>query len=238
MLDSDPSRSSLLADQAGEDLPSGPGHDIVAAVEEMVTHPAYPCLGARSVFRRNAATLLVLEDMHSAESLAHLSGALTAFERSSDPTGPFVSLVAAFRAPAIRSEQDFEGHLWAVLQHLHDFDDRPWAAGVADDPARAHFAFSHGGVPFFIVGLHPKASRIARRTSVPVLVFNLHEQFERLRSEGSYDRMRDKIRQRDQALQGSINPMVDDHGRSSEARQYSGRKVDDGWHAPFEARDE
>ena len=114
-----------------------------------------------------------------------------------------------------------------MLQHLHDSDDQPWADGVADDPARAHFAFSHGGVPFFIVGLHPKASRIARRTPVPVLVFNLHEQFERLRAEGGYERMRDKIRQRDQSLQGSLNPMVDDHGSSSEARQYAGRKVGD-----------
>jgi len=227
--------SSLLDDQAHEDLPTAPGADIVAAVEEMVAHPAYPCLGARSVFRRDAATLLVLTDMGSPESLAHLSEALRAFERSSDPIGPFVSLVAAFRQPAIASEQEFESRLWAVLQHLHDSDDQPWAAGVAEDPDRAHFAFSHGGVPFFIVGLHPKASRIARRTPIPVLVFNLHDQFERLRSDGGYARMRDKIRERDHALQGSVNPMVDDHGRSSEARQYSGRKLDDGWQAPFEA---
>jgi FPC/CPF motif-containing protein YcgG len=238
VLEVDQSLSVLLAGQAADDLPKAPGADIVAAIEEMVAHPAYPCLGARSVFRRGAATLVVLDDMGSAESLEHLSEALTAFERSSDPAGPFVSLVAAFRQPMIDSERDFESRLWAVLQHLHDADDSPWAAGVADDPARAHFAFSHGGVPYFIVGLHPKASRIARRTPVPVLVFNLHEQFELLRTEGSYERMRDKIGQRDRALQGSLNPMVDDHGRSSEARQYSGRQVGDAWQAPFEAHDD
>ena len=238
MVDVDQSLSSLLADQAGDNLSRAPGADIVAAVEEMVAHPDYPCLGARSVFRRGAATLVLLDDMSNAESLTQLSEALTGFERASDPEGPFVSLVAAFRHPVIASEQDFENRLWSVLQHLHDSDDQPWADGVADDPARAHFAFSHGGVPFFIVGLHPKASRIARRTPVPVLVFNLHEQFERLRAEGGYERMRDKIRQRDQSLQGSLNPMVDDHGSSSEARQYAGRKVGDTWQPPFEPRDD
>jgi FPC/CPF motif-containing protein YcgG len=238
MLEVEPSLPSVLAGQADKGLERGPGAEIVGAVEEMVAHPAYPCLGARSVFRRGAATLVVLDDMETSDSLARLSQALTAFERESDPTGPFVSLVAAFRGPSITSERHFETRLWGVLQQLHDFDDQPWAAGVADDPTRAHFAFSHGGVPFFIVGLHPEASRIARRTPVPVLVFNLHEQFERLRSEGSYERMRDKIRERDQALQGSLNPMVDDHGRSSEARQYSGRKVDGRWQAPFEAHDD
>jgi FPC/CPF motif-containing protein YcgG len=45
--------------------------------------------------------------------------------------------------------------------------------------------------------------------------------------------MRDVIRDRDEHLQGNINPMVSDHGYGSEARQYSGRAVDDSWHAPF-----
>jgi FPC/CPF motif-containing protein YcgG len=47
--------------------------------------------------------------------------------------------------------------------------------------------------------------------------------------------MRDRIRTRDEALQGSINPMVTDHGLASEARQYAGRAVGEGWHAPFRA---
>ena len=38
------------------------------------------------------------------------------------------------------------------------------------------------------------------------------------------------------ALQGEINPMVDDHGQSSEARQYSGREVEEDWQAPFVTR--
>jgi hypothetical protein len=81
--------------------------------------------------------------------------------------------------------------------------------------------------------MHPLASRLARRSPLPVLVFNPHAQFERLRVSGGYDRVRDVVRRRDAKLQGTINPMVADHGQGSEARQYSGRVVDAGWRAPL-----
>jgi uncharacterized protein YcgI (DUF1989 family) len=46
------------------------------------------------------------------------------------------------------------------------------------------------------------------------------------------------IRSRDLELQGSLNPMVADHGAASEARQYSGRAVSDSWLAPLEVVDD
>jgi uncharacterized protein len=45
--------------------------------------------------------------------------------------------------------------------------------------------------------------------------------------------MRRAIRARDVALQGDINPNLADMGERSEARQYSGRAVDDAWRCPF-----
>ena len=41
------------------------------------------------------------------------------------------------------------------------------------------------------------------------------------------------ILERDRTLAGDINPMLARHGESSEARQYSGRAVDDDWTCPF-----
>ena len=38
---------------------------------------------------------------------------------------------------------------------------------------------------------------------------------------------------RDEALTGSRNPMLARHGEASEARQYSGRAVDEDWRCPF-----
>lgn len=68
---------------------------------------------------------------------------------------------------------------------------------------------------------------------MPCLVFNFHDQFECLRESGKYDGMQKVIRQRDMVLQGSINPVLDQFGLQSEARQYSGKPVDESWRCPF-----
>ena len=227
----------VLLERAAEDLSDAPRRDIVDAIEEMVAHPEYPCLGARSVFRRSAVTMVVLDaldDTSPGGALDQLVQLLTRYVSDVDLDGDLVSFVACFRGPVPVEEKEFEALLWGALQHLHDRDAEPWANGVAADPENPHFAFSVAGTAFFVVGLHPAASRVARRAPVPTLVFNLHEQFERLRADGHYQRMRDTIRRRDAELQGSLNPMVSDHGETSEARQYAGRAVPPGWTPPFE----
>jgi hypothetical protein len=200
-----------------------------------VLGPDYPCVGARSVFRRERATVVLHDDLADPATAAVLLDQLRAFATSVDPDGGFASFVAGFRGPRILDERHFEELLWALLQRLHDEDDLPWAPEVSDDPQDPHFAFSVAGTAYFIVGLHPEASRDARRMPLPVLVFNLHEQFEALRDGGGFERMRDTIRRRDEELQGSINPMVRDYGEASEARQYSGRVLEADWVAPFDA---
>lgn len=203
-------------------------------LSERILGPEYPCLGARSVFKRERATLVLHDDLEAPETARALLEQLREYAATVDPEEGFVSFVAGFRGPEVRDEKHFEEMLWGLLQRLHDVDEQPWAPEVSADPNDPHFAFSIAGTPFFIVGLHPKASREARRMPLPVLVFNLHEQFESLREEGGFERMRDTIRRRDEELQGSINPMVSDHGETSEARQYSGRRLEKAWEAPFE----
>jgi hypothetical protein len=131
-----------------------------------------------------------------------------------------------------RSEEEFEDAVWSTLRRLAAEDADPWAEKVSDDPGDPRFAFSFAGTPFFVVGMHPRASRRARRTPSPTLVFNAHPQFDALRATGTFERMRDTIRRRDLRWQGSVNPMMADHGEVSEARQYSGRAVPDGWLPP------
>lgn len=222
-----------LATVYARDLARGAEEAIVDVIAEMVAHPEYPCLGARSVFRRDAATVRVFEALDSPRTLEALSTHLEQFAADQADSADFRSFVAVFRGPRIADEADFEALLWAALQHLHEDDPHLWATGVSPDPQAAHFSFSHRGTAFFIVGLHPRASRIARRAPLPTLVFNLHAQFERLRDEGGFDRMRDAIRVRDARVQGEPNPMAVDHGAVSEARQYSGRAVEDDWAPPF-----
>lgn len=151
----------------------------------------------------------------------------------------FQSFAVVFEGPEHIGEEVFEASLWARAQSLSDKDSwlgQPYDATVADDPDNPHFSLSFGGEAFFVVGLHPGASRPARRFTSPVMVFNLHAQFERLRAEGRYEKLRASILQRDEALAGSVNPMLARHGESSEARQYSGRQVGADWRCPFTPR--
>ena len=204
-----------------------------SVISAMVGQDDYPCLGAKSVFRRDAVTVRAYDTLGTAPTASLLLSDLTAFATDGIPARGFASFLAAFRTPVITQEAQFERLLWRQLDLLAAADPVPWNHEVSADPADPHFAFSIAGTAFFVVGMHPAASRLARRTDFPVLVFNPHQQFEELRRAGRYDRMRDTIRRRDRAWQGSVNPMVTDHGVESEARQYAGRCVPAQWRAPF-----
>ena len=104
------------------------------------------------------------------------------------------------------------------------------------DTGHADFSFSFAGAAFFVVGLHAASSRTTRRFAWPTLVFNPHQQFDHLRETGRYRRFQEVIRTAERSLQGDINPMLSDFGRTSEASQYSGRQVDDEWRCPFRAK--
>ena len=209
---------------------------VFGLLASIVDQPAYPCLGAHSVFRRERATIGMFGELGTRASAAALLEHLAEFSAVTGQRAGLASFVAGFEGPVIASETHFEALLWQQLQLIHDADGEGWNAEVSDDPADKRFAFSAADAAFFVVGLHPSASRLARRFPIPVLVFNPHAQFEELRQAGRYTRMRDAIRIRDERFQGCCNPMVSDHGVSSEARQYSGRAVSEAWIAPFQAR--
>lgn len=208
-----------------------------------VEHEAFPCVGAKASLSQGNLRILEFGRLGASTNDAPLLDSLAAFARMVDGIDDgdieVHSLVAVFSGPRDTDETRFETLLWAQLQRLHDLDaarGTPWAADVSPWPSSKHFSMSLAGHPFFVVGLHPGASRIARRFAQPVLVFNSHRQFDRLRREGRFTRMKRAIRKRERALQGSINPNLADHGHASEALQYSGRAVEAGWRCPFRYR--
>jgi FPC/CPF motif-containing protein YcgG len=119
------------------------------------------------------------------------------------------------------------------LQSLHNADDTEWDSNVSKNPNDPDFSFSLKGKAFYVIGMHPKSSRMARQAPYCTVVFNLHGQFERLRLMGRYQTVKNKIRERDKKLQGSINPVLRDYGTDTETKQYSGRHVGDEWKCPF-----
>lgn len=202
------------------------------AFRDFVLEPNFPCLGAKAAFNSDSQTIRVFDEMAGAESTAELADCLRDFRSDSE----YATLVAIFERPRDTTEAEFEELLWKQLRLLHAHDaTRDWAGNVASDPADPHFSFSFGEQALYVIGMHANSSRAARRFPWPAMIFNPHEQFERLRLDGKWKHMQETIRHRDLQLQGSTNPMLSDFGQQSEARQYSGRAVDANWRAPFQA---
>ncbi|NNJ24301.1 guanitoxin biosynthesis heme-dependent pre-guanitoxin N-hydroxylase GntA [Alienimonas chondri] len=217
----------------------------------------HPCVAARAAFNAESYRFGLYEPLGSDAATTGLAADLARFGHGStdDENGEpadadasdFATFIAVFDAPgrpmaepdryadADDPEQAFERDLWRQLSALHATDDAPWDPATSADPADQKFSFSFAGRSYYVIGMHPRSSRPARRFPRPALVFNLHEQFEALRQAGKYDRMRDVIRTRDRQRTGSVNPMLADFGNRSEARQYSGRAVPADWKCPFHA---
>jgi len=213
---------------------SAPREDFESAFREFVQQPDFPCLGAKSMMRLNSYTLRAYGVLGNDSNASSLVADLARFsEQLADDV--LSAFVAVFPDAPPEDEVAFERRLWRQLQLLHDADPEraSWASGVSDDPDDPHFSFSVGGRAFFVIGLQPLSSRLARRFQWPALVFNPHEQFTRLREEGRFEGFRSAIRARDIALQGTENPNLADFGEKSEARQYSGRRTEDEWKCPF-----
>jgi FPC/CPF motif-containing protein YcgG len=207
----------------------------IDAVSAFVSQPDFPCVGARSALNKQRMRFGQYGALGDPRDAAELCADLRRFsEEFPEPGRDPVSYVAMF-APTLGNETQFATNLWAALQALHDIDRQSssWDPTVGDDPEQQDFSFSIGGRAFFVVGLHPGASRMARRAPFPCLVFNFHDQFELLRAGGQYAGLQKVIRRRDIELQGSLNPMLASFGDQSEARQYSGVALAESWKCPF-----
>lgn len=207
------------------------------ALLETVAQAAFPCVGAKSAMARGTLKVLACHSLDSSWDDLRIYQTLLdwAAEYKSDPSG-LRSLAITFDGPDDLDEAGFETLMWRRIQSFADKDawvGQPYDERVSPDPSDPNFSLSFAGEAFFVVGLHPAASRPARRFPRPTLVFNIHDQFERLRNEGRYEKMRERILERDKALAGDINPMLARHGESSEAAQYSGRLVGEEWACPF-----
>jgi hypothetical protein len=208
------------------------------SITQFAGRAEFPCVAAKSLSNRNHITERVYSDLLDMENDYEILNDVERFNTMPRDSFSFRSFAAIFQAPLNLSEVEFETAMWNRLQSLHDLDaeTHEWDRKVSCDPSSPNFSFSLRGTAFYIIGLHPNASRLSRRYHRPALIFNLHDQFEILRRQGRYPRMRDVIRKRDAAMCGLPNPSLQNFGEASEARQYSGRAVREDWRCPFQAR--
>ena len=210
------------------------------AYEDFRAHIAgedFSCIGAKAALNGKIFRFGFYDEMNALESNRILAKDLRAFSREQkNADSNYASFAAIFAAPTFENESMWETSLWKQIENLHRLDAASvWDSNVSSDPEDPNFSFSFAGTGFFIVGLHPSSSRLARRFSRAVMIFNPHAQFDRLRELEQYERLQKTIRAREMKLQGSLNPNLSDFGTQSEARQYSGRTVEESWKCPFHA---
>jgi FPC/CPF motif-containing protein YcgG len=197
---------------------------------------AFPCIGAKAALAKGHVKCMVAGHMACPADDRSILQFLYDFVDEYRGSGElFHSAAILFRGPLTADEGSFDAMLWQRLQALADLDAKNYGFDprVNEDPSSPDFSFSLKEEAFYIIGLHPASSRGSRRFSYPVLAFNPHAQFELLRATDHYESMKAVVRRRDIAFSGSVNPMLDDFGNSSEVIQYSGRRYASDWLCPL-----
>lgn len=202
-----------------------------------ISNPHFPCVAARAAYSQKQIRCFVAGHMACPAFDRIILDFIYAFvDDYHNEKNLYHSVTIIFEGPVITTEEYFDQLLWQRLQALSDLDAEayPYDKRVSSDPSSPHFSYSLKQEAFYVIGLHPASSRIARRFSYPTLVFNPHQQFEMLRQQHHYESMKQTVRNREIKLCGSINPMLDDYGSSSETLQYSGRRYDATWKCPIQ----
>jgi uncharacterized protein len=199
----------------------------------------FPCIAAKAALSENQIEVFVADHLAcpntDVDILRFLYGFVDAYRVSEKN---YHSAVVIFTGPEYCSEELFGNLLWQRLQAISDLDAAHfvWDERVKKDPTSPDFSFSIKEEAFYVIGLHSNSSRKSRQFKYPALVFNPHDQFEKLRASNKYTAMKEAVRKRDIKLSGSVNPMLADFGESSEVFQYSGRQYDINWKCSFVAK--
>ena len=211
--------------------------NVIKAFIDKIDEKSFPCVAAKDALNKDNIKILTAGHLGCPNDDEKILDFIYDFvETFREQEKGFHSEVILFPETEPISEEQFENLLFQRLKALRTLDARffSYDPRVSDDPISPEFSYSLKEEAFFIIGLHPNSSRPARRFSTAAIVFNPHVQFEKLREDGNYHKMRKIVRSRDEALAGSVNPMLMDFGTHSEIFQYSGRerKMEEG--CPFD----
>jgi FPC/CPF motif-containing protein YcgG len=216
--------------------------EIRAELEKFIQSKPFSCLGARAALKKDAIIHGHYPSLgDEASARAHYRD-LRAYARGLRPTlsdKSFRTFVATFDEPGgVVDELKYEELLWQHLQFMHDIDSQTFGLdqGASSDPAEPNFGFHAAGHSFFLVGMHPGASRDSRRFVTPAIAFNSLMQFMLL--EDKFFTMQDAIRKREATNNGSVNPSFTEYEYAMPSRHFSGRFTEEDWKCPYVSKHE
>ena len=204
--------------------------------QQFLNSKTFPCVAAKDAMAKDRIKIFMAENIACPKDDKAILDFLYSFTRFYRNSGKgFYSAAVIFKQKEIYSEEQFDACMWERLQSISNMDALQYSNDkrVAAKPADVNFSFSLMEEAYFIVGLHPNSSRPARTFAYPTLVFNPHAQFEEMKKDARYEKMKTIVRKRDVIFSGSVNPMLTDFGEASEVYQYSGRSYDNEWRCPF-----
>ena len=211
-------------------------HTLGDRFREFLQEKNFPCVAAKSASEKGTLKIFVADHLACPKDDRAILSFLYEFtEMFRKSTGGFYSAAVMFNSPQNITEEEFERMIWQRLEALHVLDSAKYThdTRVNADPSSPEYSFSLMEEAFFIIGLHPQSSRPARQFECPVLVFNPHAQFDAMKKDQRYEKMKTIVRKRDLAFSGSVNPMLTDFGDVSEAYQYSGKNYLEDNKCPF-----
>ncbi|SDN23021.1 guanitoxin biosynthesis heme-dependent pre-guanitoxin N-hydroxylase GntA [Allokutzneria albata] len=218
---------------------STPRGEVRAELDRFLHSTEFSCLGARAAFKRGSLTHRHYPVLGGAESARQhhedlLDYALALPGKLSGTS--FLTFVATFDGPGPMDELEFERTLWRHLQLVHDIDspDHGVQPGASADPTQPNFGFHVGGHAFFVAAMHPGSSRASRRFPRPALAITSNQQFMALGEK--FVSLQERIRAREMANNGSINPSFTHYEYAQPARHFSGRLTEPDWQCPFRFR--
>ncbi len=195
---------------------------------QFINAASFPCLMAKAVAKAGRLKVMPVDEH------VPMTDILTSIYRFVDQyrinPKKLSSFVIELNHRGLTDFEAAESFFWRFIKKLSECD-RKWFkhdSRVSSDIWSNFFSYSLKEEAFFLLLLHPKSPRLSRRYSRPAIVFNLHSQFEVLRKNQKFSRIRDAIRKRDYALQGERNLMLADYGNASEIFQYTGRHYREG----------
>lgn len=190
-------------------------------LSQFILDKSFPCVMAKSVL--NKGNLSVHEFTTTQDVVEKMYEFVDEYRKNKNKLSSFI---VTFHDEGFENFENFENEFWNLLCKMREIDQENFSHDqrVSSDPQNEKYSFSMKEEAFFILMLHPKSPRLARRFVYPTVVFNPHQQFEELRNKGMFKKVRDLIRQKDKLLQGFINPMLTDFGEKSEVFQYTGRQ--------------
>lgn len=204
------------------------------AIVRLAGRKDYPCVAALRAVTAGEYRVGVYSAFGSGESSRALGRDLSLFKaQQAESKSPYLTFWAVFDDASELTEEEFESVMWKELSALSASTPEAgrWDPKFSANPADKDFCFSFEGDAFFLVGMHPRSSRLARRFPFPAVVFNLYEQFEALGD--GYDPLVRRIRRRDALFSGSVNPVVERWADRWESIQFSGRDNPPDWKCPF-----